>query len=58
MTYFLICYGKNMQKRAYEIMNMLMDSDTHFVIYNFPDDDNSISIDQISEDEFLTHHKL
>jgi hypothetical protein len=47
-----------MQKRAYEIMNMLMDSDTHFVIYNFPDDDNSISIDMISEDEFLTHHAL
>jgi hypothetical protein len=47
-----------MQKRAYEIMNMLMDSDTHFVIYNFPDDHNSISIDLISEDEFLTHHAL
>ena len=58
MSYFLICYGKNMEKRAYEIIKMLKDSETHIVTYNFPDDHNSISIDQITEEEFLNHYAI
>lgn len=58
MTYFVICIGDNMKRRANQIIEMLKDSETHIVEYELIGDPNSILIDQISEDEFLEHYQL